>query len=100
MNTNNFLFFVTMHIHQSNVIFVPSPGFLKDDFMTFLNERALRTGDATLVGNKSKFVKVAASSGHKNAVEQVLASPEVRSQMADVKAVSEVRASLISIGTW
>jgi protein pelota len=58
--------------------------------MTFLNETAVRTGDASLVANKSKFLKVAASSGHKNALEQVLGSAEVRSQMADVKAVTEV----------
>lgn len=47
-------------------------------------------GDTVLIQNKSKFMKVSASSGYKNAVEQILASNEVRSQMTDLKAVNEV----------
>mmetsp|Transcript_17224 Transcript_17224/g.25761 ORF Transcript_17224/g.25761 Transcript_17224/m.25761 type:complete len:429 (-) Transcript_17224:138-1424(-) len=74
------------------VVLVGSPGFLKDDFMNFLNDTAVRRGDTVLVQNKSKFLRVNASSGHKNAIEQVLASSEVRSQLNDVKAVAEVRA--------
>lgn len=73
-------------------VLVGSPGFLKDDFMKFLNEQAVRRGDMALVQNKSKFLKVHATSGHKNAIEQVLLSDEVKSQMTDVKAVEEVRA--------
>ena len=68
-----------------------SPGFLKEDFLSFLTDTAVRRGDTSLVQNRSKFLQVSASSGHKNAVEQVLCSAEVRSQMADVKSVREVR---------
>jgi hypothetical protein len=67
-----------------------SPGFLKDDFMTYLNETCIRRGDTALIQNRSKFMKVSASSGYKNAVEQILASNEIRSQMTDLRAVTEV----------
>jgi protein pelota len=72
-------------------VVVGSPGFLKDDFMKYLNENAVRRGDSVLVQNKSKFLKVHATSGHKNAIEEALLSEEVKSQLLDVKAVGEVR---------
>jgi hypothetical protein len=72
-----------------------SPGFLKDDFMTYFNETSVRRGDTVLIQNKSKFLRVPASSGYKNAVEQILASNEIRSQMTELKAVNEV--SLIEL---
>ena len=73
-------------------VLLGSPGFLQDDFMKYLNDQAVRRGDSSLVQNKSKFLKVHANSGHKNAIEQVLLCDEVRSQLMNVKAVAEVRA--------
>jgi hypothetical protein len=61
--------------------------------MTYLHETCIRRGDTRLIQNRSKFLKVAASSGYKNAVEQILASNEVRSQMTDLRAVNEVHCS-------
>jgi hypothetical protein len=58
--------------------------------MTYLNETCIRRGDTALIQNRSKFMKVSASSGYKNAVEQILASNEIRSQMTDLRAVTEV----------
>lgn len=44
-----------------------------------------------LIENKSKFVLVHASSGHKQAVEDMLAQPAVQSRLADTKAAEEIR---------
>lgn len=45
-----------------------------------------------LIENKSKFVLVHASSGHKHAVEEILSQPAVQSRLADTKASEEIRA--------
>lgn len=50
-----------------------------------------RTGQM-LIENKSKFVLVHASSGHKRAVEDILSQPTVQSRLADTKAAEEIRA--------
>lgn len=45
-----------------------------------------------LIENKSKFVLVHASSGHKRAVEDILSQPAVQARLADTKASEEIRA--------
>lgn len=45
-----------------------------------------------LIENKSKFVLVHASSGHKRAVEEILSQPAVQTRLADTKASDEIRA--------
>ena len=85
---------IKTHINFALVkaILVGSPGFLKDDFMTFLLEAAERRGDVEFLRNKSKFIRTHASSGHKKSIEEMLGDPAVRGQLGDVKAADEVRA--------
>lgn len=45
-----------------------------------------------LIENKSKFILVHATSGHKRAVEDILSQPAVQSRLADTKAAEEIRA--------
>lgn len=45
-----------------------------------------------LIENKSKFILVHASSGHKRAVEDILSQPAVQARLADTKASEEIRA--------
>lgn len=45
-----------------------------------------------LIENRSKFVLVHASSGHKRAVEDILSQPAVQTRLADTKAAEEIRA--------
>lgn len=73
------------------VVLVGSPGFLKDDFMQYLNDRAIRTEDTVLIKNKTKFIKAHTSSGYKRAIEEMLSMPELVAQLGDVKAADEVR---------
>jgi len=66
-------------------------GFLKDDFYSFVKDRAVRADDRMFVKQLSKFLRTHASSGHKKAIDEMLAQPEVASQMGDVKAAKEVQ---------
>lgn len=50
------------------------------------------TNHQVLIENKSKFVLVHASSGHKHAVEEILSQPSVQTRLADTKASEEIRA--------
>ena len=74
------------------VVLVGSPGFLRDDFMTYMLERAVREENSVLIKNKLKFVKAHTSSGYRRAVDELLGNPELLAQIGDVKAADEVRA--------
>ena len=74
------------------VVLMGSPGFFAEEFMAYMFERAIRTEDNEIHKNKSKFLKVHASSGHKKAIDEMLQKPEIASRMADVKAIKEVAA--------
>ncbi|RYH29687.1 hypothetical protein EON65_07620 [archaeon] len=77
-----------------------SPGFLNEDFISYLMQRALRESEdkeAPIFKNKGKFLKVASSSGYRNAIEEILSKPEVVSQLANVKAVEEVQYSIYTL---
>lgn len=74
------------------VVLVGSPGFLNDDFMQYMQERAVREECTVLIKNRSKFIKAHTSCGHKRAVEELLGNPELTVQVGDVKAAGEARA--------
>ncbi|CAM9146336.1 unnamed protein product [Ascophyllum nodosum] len=81
-----------VNFEQIKCVLLGSPGFVKDDFFEFLNLEAVRREERVLIENKSKFVLVHASSGHKRAVEDILGQPAVQSRLADTKAAEEIRA--------
>jgi protein pelota len=85
---------VRKHVDFSVVkaVLVGSPGFVKDDFLAYLQARAVREECAVFLKNKNKFVRAHASSGQKRAVAELLGSPEVAAQVGEAKAVDEVRA--------
>jgi len=82
-------------------VVVASPGFVKDQFVSFMDEQLaasvapqapnhqLLTG---LRANRAKLVLARSSSGHKQALVEVLAKPEIQAKMSDTKAAEEVRA--------
>jgi protein pelota len=77
-------------------VVVASPGYVKDDFVKFVDSRlSTITGssaNAELNALRKKFLLVHSSSGHKGALSEVLAKPEVQLQMKDTKAAEEVQA--------
>ena len=71
-----------------------SPGFLKDQFFEYLCQQALRGAEEKRVflENKSKFMLVHSSSGHKHALKEILVDPVVLSKVANTKAAGEITA--------
>ena len=76
--------------HKVKVVLIGSPGYVKDDFFQYMNTEAVRRDDRVIIENKSKFVLVKASNGHKYALEEVFSDPGVITRMNDTKVAKEV----------
>ncbi|XP_013398167.1 protein pelota homolog isoform X2 [Lingula anatina] len=73
-------------------VLIASPGFLKDQFIDYMFTQALKLDIKILLENKSKFLAVHSSSGHKHALKEVLSDPAVTCRLSDTKASGEVKA--------
>lgn len=73
-------------------ILLGSPGFVKDQFYEYMFNQATKNDLKILLDNKSKFLLVHSSSGHKHALKEVLSDPAVGSRISDTKASGEVKA--------
>lgn len=73
-------------------ILIASPGFVKEQFCDYMFQQALKSDWKVITENKSKFVLVHSSSGHKHALKEVLADPTVTARLAETKAAGEVKA--------
>ncbi len=67
-------------------VLLASPGFVKDDFFTFMMDQAVRRDIRPIIENKEKFIKTHSTSGHKHAIKEVLSEPGVASRLSDTKA--------------
>lgn len=85
---------VLRHINFEVVkcVLVASPGFVKDQFCEYMFQQALKQDNKLLIENKSKFIQVHSSSGHKHALTEAMADQTVAAKLADTKATGEVRA--------
>ncbi|CAG8618543.1 3995_t:CDS:10 [Paraglomus brasilianum] len=72
------------------VIILASPGFTKDQLFEFIYAEAVKNDDKVLMENKSKFMLIHCSSGHKHALQEVLQDPVVQNQLADTKYAQEM----------
>ncbi|KAF0686090.1 Aste57867_22055 [Aphanomyces stellatus] len=72
-------------------VLLASPGFVKDDFLKYMLDYAVRTDDKVILDNKARFILVHASSGHKHALDEVLADSKVKAQLEDTKAAGDVK---------
>lgn len=73
-------------------ILVASPGFVKDQFISYLFREAVRQDSKVLLENRPKFMLVHSSSGHKYSLKEILSDPAVTSRLSDTKAAGEVKA--------
>ncbi|CAG12659.1 unnamed protein product, partial [Tetraodon nigroviridis] len=73
-------------------ILVGSPGFVKDQFISYLFKEAVRQDNKVLLENRPKFMMVHSSSGHKYSLKEILSDPSVTSRLSDTKAAGEVKA--------
>lgn len=72
-------------------LIIASPGFLKEEFSSYMWSEASRLGLRPLLDNKSKIVLAHSSNGHKHAIAEVLKDPELSNKLSDTKSVSEIR---------
>lgn len=73
-------------------VIIASPGFVKDQFMEYMIQQAIKTDNKLLMENKSKFMLVHSSSGFKHSLKEILAESTVMSRISDTKAAGEVKA--------
>ncbi|XP_013117848.1 protein pelota [Stomoxys calcitrans] len=73
-------------------ILLASPGFVRDQFMEYMFQQAVKLDIKVLLDNKSKFMLVHSSSGFKHSLREVLQEPAVMSKISDTKAAGEVKA--------
>ncbi len=73
-------------------VIVASPGFVKDQFLEYMRQHAVKHDVKVLIENKSKFLAVHASSGFKHSLREVLQDPAIQARLQDTKAAEEVRA--------
>lgn len=73
-------------------VLVASPGFVKDQFMAYMMDQAIKMEYKVLIDNKPKFVMVHSSSGFKHSLKEILQDPSVASKLSDTKASGEVKA--------
>lgn len=85
---------VVKHINFAVVkaILIGSPGFLKDDLLKYIMERATSQGETAVLKQRSKIVTTYASSGYKKAIDDLLGNPDLSTQLRDIRAADEVRA--------
>lgn len=73
-------------------VLIGSPGFVKDQFSEYMFQQAVKQDLKILLENKSRFVQVHTSSGHKHSLKEILTDSAVTSKLADTKASGEVKA--------
>lgn len=73
-------------------VLVASPGFVKDQFINYMFNQAVKLDQKVLIDNKSKFLLVHASSGFKHSLKEILADPAITAKLSDTKASNEVKA--------
>jgi protein pelota len=78
-------------ITQPRPLLLASPGFTAAAFQKYIIDEATRTGNKSILGNKSNFVVIHSSSGHLHSLNEVLKSPEVLAKLKDTKYAKETR---------
>ncbi|CAO3616596.1 unnamed protein product [Mucor hiemalis] len=85
---------ILRHVHFDVVkaVIIASPGFVKEQVFNYIFDQAVKTDNKLIMENKSKFVMIHSSSGHKHALTEVMQDPAVLARLADTKAAREVQA--------
>ncbi|CAO3702373.1 unnamed protein product [Rhizopus stolonifer] len=73
-------------------VIIASPGFVKDQIYNYIFNQAVKTGNKLIMENKSKFIQIHCSNGHKHALTEIMQDPAIQVKLADTKAAREVQA--------
>jgi protein pelota len=81
-----------INFEHIKVLIIASPGYVKDDFVTFMSNKSAKQNDNYYSMHKSKIIKLHASSGYKKSLDEILGSDEISSQLVNFKAIDETKA--------
>ena len=73
------------------VIIIASPGFLKDDFKKYLDEKMMKDDIKVLLDNKNKFLLTYSANGFKHSLADILTDPVVINRINETKSINEVQ---------
>ncbi|CAI9718220.1 protein pelota homolog [Octopus vulgaris] len=73
-------------------LLIASPGFVKDQFFSYMLDQAVKNDWKDILENKSRCVLAHSSSGFKHSLKEVLQDPSMANRLADTKALGEVKA--------
>lgn len=73
-------------------IVLAGPGFVKDDFLKFMLDHAVKVGDSALVQRKQSFVAIHSSTIYKQALTELLADDGMQKVIANTKAAAHSKA--------
>lgn len=73
-------------------VLMAGPGFVKDDFLTWMQQKAVQNQDTQIMQKKSVFISVHASCVHKQALKELLADEQVQKSIANTKAAAHLKA--------
>ena len=70
-------------------ITIGSPGFIKDQFYTYMLDYSVRNASEckVLIDNRSKFLLVHSASGFKHSIKEIFEDPNLISRLADTKGI-------------
>ncbi|KAL0491322.1 cytoplasmic exosome component Dom34/Pelota [Acrasis kona] len=72
-------------------VILASPGFVKDQLLSYMLKEAAIREIKEITQNKEKFMLVHSNHGHLHAIKEVLADEQVQNRLVDTKAAGEVR---------
>ncbi|KAI9497958.1 hypothetical protein BDB00DRAFT_802776 [Zychaea mexicana] len=81
-----------LHFDIIKAVIIASPGFVREQVYQYIFDQAVKTDNKVLMENRSKFVLIHSSSGHKHSLNEVMQDPAIQSKLADTKAAREVQA--------
>lgn len=73
-------------------VVLAGPGFVKNDFLQWMMQRATQTGDTEILKRKSVFVAAHSSCVHKQALKELLSDEQVQKSIANTKAATHLKA--------
>jgi len=84
---------IIKHIDFSVVkaVIIASPGFIKDQFYSYMLNKATREDERHLLENRNKFILLHSSNGFKHALTEILQDPLVLNRLSDTKAAGEMK---------
>ena len=81
-----------INFENTKVLIIASPGFTKDDFKKYMEEKIESNGKEwhDLKNNLKKIIFTHSSSGFKHSLEEILAKPDIKRLIKDTKCIDDV----------